>query len=184
MRLFLALEVPSEVRDPLAGWAEQQRPRAPEARWVSPNNYHLTLFFFGEVDEAAAERIPPLMRDAVKDHRPFDLALSGLGSFGTAGAPRVVFASIEQGRKELEQLEQSVKKTILAGGFQAEERAFHPHLTLARSKTGDARFKRILAEPLPVLAGWRAVDLVLFESEVGGPGTRYSPRLRTPLGGG
>src|SRR5258708_36160686 len=86
-RLFTALEIPSEIVQSMA----QLRGGLPGARWVEPENYHLTLRFIGDVDDALAEEIADLLS---KVARPaFALRLDGLDSFG-GNRPRAVVAAV------------------------------------------------------------------------------------------
>src|SRR5215468_9906092 len=86
-RLFTALEIPSDIVQSMA----QLRGGLPGARWVEPENYHLTLRFIGDVDDALAEEIADLLG---KVERPaFDLRIEGLESFG-GNKPRAVVAAV------------------------------------------------------------------------------------------
>src|SRR5258707_10695954 len=86
-RLFTALEIPSEIVQSMA----RLRGGLPGARWVEPENYHLTLRFIGDVDDALAEEIADLLS---KVARPaFDLRIDGLDSFG-GNRPRAVVAAV------------------------------------------------------------------------------------------
>src|SRR5260221_3473887 len=85
-RLFTALEIPSEIVQSMA----RLRGGLPGARWVEPENYHLTLRFIGDVDDALADEIADLLS---KVERPaFDLRIEGLDSFG-GNRPRAVVAA-------------------------------------------------------------------------------------------
>src|SRR3974390_2915952 len=89
-RLFTALEIPSEIVQSMA----MLRGGLPGARWVDPENYHLTLRFIGDVDETLAEEIADLLS---RVERPaFDLRIDGLDSFG-GNKPRAVVAAVPAG---------------------------------------------------------------------------------------
>src|SRR5215218_10384153 len=86
-RLFTGLEIPREVAEALA----MLRGGLPGARWIDPENYHITLRFIGDVDDATAREVVSLL-DQV--HRKgFELRLDGLDSFG-GRKPRAVIASV------------------------------------------------------------------------------------------
>src|SRR5215470_6820502 len=87
-RLFTGLEVPREVADALA----TQRGGLPGARWIDPENYHLTLRFIGDIDDALAREIA-LLLGKVKRKR-FDLRFEGLSAFG-GRRPRAVIAQFQ-----------------------------------------------------------------------------------------
>ena len=87
-RLFTALEIPPEIGQSLA----MLRGGLPGARWVDPENYHLTLRFIGDVDGAAARDIASMLGSVTR--RQFDLRFDGLSSFG-GRKPRAVVAAVE-----------------------------------------------------------------------------------------
>ena len=86
-RLFTGLEIPREVAEALS----VLRGGLPGARWIDPENYHVTLRFIGDIDGVAANEIASLLFRV--NRKPFDVALQGLSSFG-GKKPRAVVASI------------------------------------------------------------------------------------------
>src|SRR5262249_62295274 len=113
-RLFTALEIPSEVGQSLA----LLRGGLPGARWVAPENYHLTLRFIGDIDDALAEEIADLLG---KVERPaFDLRIEGLQSFG-GNKPRVVVAAVPAGG-QLVALLTGHERDMQRGGVRARRR--------------------------------------------------------------
>ena len=125
-RLFSGIEIPPELAERLAGL----RGGLEGARWVEPENYHITLRFAGDVDGDTAERFSEAL-DAIKAE-PFDLKLDGLGSFGR-GRPRAVWAGVAPSAA-LDALARAHEKAAQAAGLESETRNFHPHVTLARMK--------------------------------------------------
>ena len=130
MRLFVALEIPCAVRDNLAALIKDLRITAPKARWVRPGNIHVTLKFIGEVlpDKLVS------IRDAlsnVRSESPVDLNFRGLGYFPNAKRPSVLWAGIDAS-PNLPSLAEDIDSSIEKLGFPREQRAFVPHLTIAR----------------------------------------------------
>ncbi len=125
-RLFSGIEIPHHLAGRLAGL----RGGLEGARWVEPENYHITLRFIGDVDGAAAERFSEAL-DAI-NAAPFELILDGLGSFGR-GRPRALWAGVAP-NAALEALARANEKAALAAGLERETRNFHPHVTLARMR--------------------------------------------------
>lgn len=175
-RLFVALAMPEDIRDRLAG------PRAglPGARWVPPENLHLTLRFVGEADGAAA-------RDAADalsriDAGGFDLALSGVGAFESGGRARSVWAGTEP-EPALDALQRKVDGALARAGVRMDTRRFRPHVTLARfSGARAARLGPWLAANGLFRAGPFAVEgFTLFESALGRGGSVYRPLVEFPL---
>jgi 2'-5' RNA ligase len=123
-RLFSAIEIPSRVAD----WLTLLRSGLPGARWIEPENYHVTLRFIGDVDGATARDFTQALGEIVA--APFELKLSGLGSFG-GGKPRAIFAGIARS-EELEALQRANERAARDAGLPPEGRNFKPHVTLAR----------------------------------------------------
>ena len=131
MRLFVAAPLPSDVRDGLASLGAG----LPRARWVEPQNMHITLRFIGEVDKDAAEDADAAL--ATVRHQAFDLGIAGIGHFGSGRKVRSVWAGVE-GSDPLVHLRRKVGSALVRAGHAPEHRKFHPHVTLARLKNTPA----------------------------------------------
>jgi 2'-5' RNA ligase len=129
-RLFTALEIPSEIGQSMA----QLRGGLPGARWVDPENYHLTLRFIGDIDDALADEIADLLGQVAR--RKFSLRIDGLDSFG-GHKPRAVVAAI-QPVAELVELQAEHERIMQRVGLQP-ERKYKPHVTLARLRDTSSR---------------------------------------------
>jgi 2'-5' RNA ligase len=123
-RLFTALEIPSDVGQSLA----MLRGGLPGARWIDPENYHLTLRFIGDIDDRLAHEIASLL-DKVQRRR-FELRFDGLSAFG-GRRPRAVIAAA-QPVSPLIELQAELDRLMQRVGLEPEGRKFTPHVTLAR----------------------------------------------------
>lgn len=123
-RLFTGIEIPAEI----AGRVEMLRGGLSGARWIDPENYHLTLRFIGDVSGSTARDIAGLL-ERVK-RKPFDVALTGLDSFG-GRKPRAVIMRAEPS-PGLMALQYEHEQLIQRAGLPPEQRKFTPHLTVAR----------------------------------------------------
>jgi 2'-5' RNA ligase len=130
MRLFVALEIPSAVRENLAELLKALRAVSPQTRWVRPENLHVTLKFIGEVPEAKLAAIRTPLSQVRSDQR-VSLDFRGLGFFPNEKHPRVFWAGIEAS-PNLKSLAADIEKAAETLGIPREQRAFSPHLTLAR----------------------------------------------------
>jgi 2'-5' RNA ligase len=107
----------------------------PGARWIDAENYHLTLRFIGDIDDALAHEVAQLLHQV---HRPrFELRLDGLGSFG-GRKPRAVFAAAEPSAPLME-LQAEQERLLRRIGLEPEGRKFTPHVTLARLRDSSSR---------------------------------------------
>ncbi len=133
MRLFVAIDIPAEIRSALGEAAAQLKPVAPGARWVRPESLHLTLKFIGEQPGENVEAIRGAL--AAVRHASFRLGLSGLYFFPDARRfPRVlaVFIHAQHSHAELENLVKKIDFQLEPLRIPREERAYRGHLTLAR----------------------------------------------------
>jgi len=123
-RLFTGVEIPSDIGQALA----MLRGGLPGARWITPDNYHLTLRFIGDVDDIISQEVA-LMLGRVR-RAAFDLHLEGLTSFG-GRRPRAVVATVAPAQALLE-LQAEHERLMQRIGLEAEGRKYMPHVTLAR----------------------------------------------------
>src|SRR5712692_9100917 len=130
MRLFVALEIPSTVRENLAELLKSLRSMSPQTRWVRPENLHVTLNFLGEVPETKLAPIRSALAGALSE-QPVTLDFRGLGFFPNEKHPRVFWAGIEASAN-LKTLAGDIDRAMEELGIPREQRPFSPHLTLAR----------------------------------------------------
>src|SRR6266702_7217326 len=130
MRLFVALEIPSEVRENLAGLLKSLRAVSPQTRWVRPENLHVTLEFIGEVPEAKLASIRTALA-GVRSDQPVALDFRGLGFFPNEKHPRVFWVGMEAS-PNLKTLAGDIEGAMEKLVIPREKREFSPHLTLAR----------------------------------------------------
>jgi 2'-5' RNA ligase len=169
IRLFVALEIPPNLRDRLV----TLQGGVPGARWASDEQLHLTLRFIGEVDENVGHDID----DALAGIRApaFTMELAGVGEFGGKN-PRALWAGV-RANDALMHLQRKVETALQRIGLPAEERKFSAHVTLARLK-GAPRDKvaAFLAYHALFASGPFPVDhFVLFSSHMGSSGSMYHP---------
>ena len=166
-RLFAGLEIPEAQRERL----RRLRGDLAGARWVEPDNFHLTLRFFGDVDGPTADAIVDHLADI--EAAPVTLQLSGLGVFGHR-KPRAVWARATPS-PELTALHQASERAARRAGLEPERRKFKAHVTLARLKSGKPR---AVAAYLEAVADFETAPfpverLALFSARPGRGGAPY-----------
>jgi 2'-5' RNA ligase len=137
MRLFVALELPAGVRAELENLIARLKPLCRAARWARPEGMHVTLKFIGhEIADSEAEKLAAarVALATVKSAAPVDIQYRGIGFFPDARRPRVVWCGMHASTN-LALLAAEIEKALAPLGIPPEERAFVPHLTLARFKT-------------------------------------------------
>jgi len=130
MRLFVAIEIPSSIRTTFAASLKEMREIAPHAKWVRPENLHVTLKFLGHTDAGNLEKIGHSLH-AVRSAQPVTLEFKGLGFFPNEKRARVLWAGT-QSSANLRPLAEDIDRAMNRLGFPLEKRPFTPHLTLAR----------------------------------------------------
>ncbi len=178
IRLFAALALPDAVRERLA----LVRAPLPGARWVPPENMHVTLRFIGEVEPPTAAEIDDVLSRIAAP--PFDIRLAGLGTFGSRGRVRTLWAGVEIS-EPLARLQAKIEAACVRAGLPPERRKFHAHVTLARCK--DVR-EAPASEFIATHNGFNMPALpidtfVLYSSRTGRSGAVYSPEAVYPLEG-
>jgi RNA 2',3'-cyclic 3'-phosphodiesterase len=144
MRLFVALDLPDEVRGKLADAIHACKHSAPQgARWVRPEGVHITLKFIGHIEDARlAEFLGALAN--VRSDSPIELDVRGIGFFPNAKRPRVMWCGI-MASPNLQQLAEKVESALEPLGVARESREFTPHLTLARINATPRQIAPLLA---------------------------------------
>jgi 2'-5' RNA ligase len=133
MRLFVAMDIPEDVRSSLAALTAKLRPACRNARWPRIEGLHVTLKFIGETPAEKVDAINAALA-AVPTRAPISINFRGLGFFPNERRPRVLWAGIEA-CAELAELAATVETALDPLGIPHDERAFSPHLTLARFDT-------------------------------------------------
>ena len=186
MRLFVALWPPAEL-------VEHMRVAVAEVadgvgvpsglRWVPAEQVHLTVAFFGEVDPARQARVEQRLSRVCARYPPLTLSLAGAGRFGD----RILFVKVAGDREQLGRLAMSVAAAGRRSGLALEDRPWRAHITLARTRQGDAGLRE-LARALDGYRGdpWTAGELHLMRSRLGAGedrGSSYQTVARWPLTG-
>jgi RNA 2',3'-cyclic 3'-phosphodiesterase len=187
MRLFIAVELGEEVRNRIAVELDSLQRMAPDAKWVRVESIHVTLAFLGHQPEDGVPAIRAAIEKVAATGHPVSLQARGLGSFGSSRRPRVLWVGLHGEVELLAQLQHRLEAELIPLGYQPEQRAFNPHLTLARARnpSGDAKLLRCVEHGWDIDFGRALVDrLVLFRSDLSREGARYTAlhesRFRNP----
>src|SRR6267143_963614 len=175
MRLFVALEIPSTVRENFAALLKSLRAISPQTRWVRPENLHVTLKFIGEVPDTKLAAIRSALAGARSD-QPVTLDFRGLGFFPNEKHPRVFWAGIEAS-PNLKGLAADIDKATEKLGIPVEKRPFAPHLTLARFEPPQLpdKLRTTIQENLAGDFGsLRTSEFHLIESKLKASGAEYT----------
>ena len=179
LRLFVAFEVPEAVRSDLSDAVGPLRERFPKARWVPIENQHVTLKFLGSTYPRLVEWVSSAVGDVAGRQPPFETRVAGLGTFPNARRARVLWAGLDDPGSRAADIAGALDDA-LAREFKVEQRAFTPHLTVARFDppvgvdAGEAGFES---------ERFRIDRVVLFRSHLRRPAPVYEPVATFPLAG-
>lgn len=178
-RCFVALPLPKENKAELALLLRELTPMVQSRiSWTKPENLHLTLRFLGDVPNGKLESVADALRKLPLT--PFAMQPGGGGFFPNLRSPRVLWAGLEQGAIPCRHIADAVDNALHSLGFPKEQRAFTPHLTLARIREeGDTAWKTVLQKVRQ--AQWTAFEaksLILYKSDLGPQGPKYTELAR------
>jgi 2'-5' RNA ligase len=194
MRLFVALDIDPSIRERLRRFVDGVHNFAPDARWMKPESMHVTLKFIGEKPDPAIES----MQQALSGMREnaTDISFRGYGFFPTSKSARVFWVGIDAG-SELAALAGAIDEKLSALGIAKEDRAFSPHLTLARgagapgsprrnrqdrsNRTFHILQEKLAALPTPEFGTMTAREFFLYQSQLSPKGSKYTKLARFAL---
>jgi 2'-5' RNA ligase len=179
MRIFIALDIPAEVRARLTEYMERVHALAPEARWARVEGLHVTLKFVGEISDARVQEVKTAL--ASVKAAPFAIRFEGMGFFPSAKAARVFWAAVDGG-EDLPQLASATNTALAKLGIAPEEKPYHPHLTLARASVRPLRgLQPLLTDPPPQFGTMTAREFFLYLSQTQKGGSKYTKLERFVL---
>jgi 2'-5' RNA ligase len=194
MRLFLALDIDDPICERITRFVDGVRNFFPDARWVKAESLHVTLKFIGEQPDNAVEKIKRALKDI--SAAPTEITFRGYGFFPTPKSARVFWIGMEPG-PQLVQLAAAIDERMANLGIKKEDRAFSPHLTLARAAggSGSPRWRKgdgpnrsfsylqekLSALPVPEFGTMIPREFVLYQSQLSPKGSRYTKLARFAL---
>jgi 2'-5' RNA ligase len=188
MRIFIAIEIPQNIRVKIAEITDYLQSKTPPTavKWVDSENLHLTIKFIGETVQEKIEEIAKVLNQSLLHQAPFSLEISGLGMYPNNTNPRVIWLGVTGG-EPLIAMHNMLDQKLASLGIQREGRPFSPHLTIARLRrnTDTASIKRIgktLSQFRVDSLGLFNIDHVqLFQSVLTPSGPIYTTLFSVPL---
>lgn len=185
MRLFVALDLPDQVRHAITELIAKLQPKSRAARWIKPENLHITLKFIGHVPN---EKLSPIQAALSPIHtsEPVELYFRGVGFFPKEHRPRAFWCGIASS-PNLAELAANIDRALVPLGIDAETRPFTPHLTLARFKSDEG-----IREVVQAATDMKSTDFGaatetnfhLYESLLKSTGAQYNRVASFPFVGG
>jgi 2'-5' RNA ligase len=187
MRLFLALDISSAIRDRISLFIAGLSGFAADARWANPESLHVTLKFIGEQHDDTVDQIQQSLSEI--NAETTEISFHNYGFFPTAKSPRVFWIGVESG-PELAALAASIDNKLSSLGIPKEPRPFSPHLTLARAAGASGSPRRaktdapnrtfhdlqekLSARPTPEFGTMTPREFFLYQSQLSPKGSKYT----------
>ncbi len=175
-RCFLAAVPSCDILNPVVELVQQGRKSFPKLRWVRPENLHVTLAFFGDVDDSRYRILEDALASRLKGLVLSDFSLSQTGSFRRRGTPSILWIQAKSENSVLTKAAQAAEQAGQDVGLPGRERSYHPHLTLARCDDGGTNVLRWLERRWlrPAIKG--TARIVLMNSVLMPRGPMYSEK--------
>jgi len=184
IRAFVALKLPESTISSIKRIQEDLKPYRFPVRWVRPEKIHLTIKFFGEIEESDINKIGTAMSNCAGSYEPFSLSARGVGVFPGITRPRVIWTGISGEASLLSALQNDLENRFEEIDFKREDRPFSGHLTIGRFRERADSGKLIEAlrkfqsfESETFIAG----ELYLYKSDLRSEGPVYTELLSAPL---
>jgi 2'-5' RNA ligase len=179
-RLFIAADLPAEVKDELAAAQARLRRTALPVAWVAPGAMHLTMRFLGDTDVTRVPDLQAAIGAALAAHPPIRLRLSGAGAFPTDRRPAVVWVGLGGSVAALGRAQARIEAALRGLGIAPEPKPYHPHLTLGRVRREASQEQRrqlgdeLRTLPPPAPLTWTIERVILYRSELRSAGPVYT----------
>lgn len=185
MRTFLAVPCADAVAPRVCQLMEALGQFSSQVKWVEPENLHLTLKFFGNIDDQDLVQIIRAVQPIIESTAPMFVQFAGAGAFPSVDRPRTLWVGLTAGGEQLSAFQSELDKALARRGYPAERRKFHPHLTVGRVRDGhdQADMGRALRSLSDFEVGESTLDEVeLIASQLQYAGPVYTTLARFDLG--
>ena len=182
IRSFIALPTPDTVKADISRIQLELKQEYADVKWESPEKFHITLKFLGNVKLQVLEKLIPALQTTLQHTPPFELIYQSIGAFPTMDKPRVIWVGAMINDSILS-LHKSIDELCEQFGFAKDDRSFHPHITLGRVKKD--RNILSLTEKLKNLTfvptNSRCTELLVMRSDLHPSGSAYTVVQSIPL---
>ena len=185
IRTFIALELPPAVISLLHKVQQDLKRMNIRARWVRPENIHITLNFLGDINPGDIDKIGVAMTAAAIEFPPVTLTVRGIGVFPGIKRPRVIWVGLGGDIRSLLSLQSRLEQELAGAGFPKDKRSFKAHLTLGRIKqsAGPAVIRQMISEYATLSSDeFSCNQVILFKSDLKPSGAVYSKLKQIRIG--
>jgi len=178
MRAFLGIRLPAGTREAIVSAIERARGLHAPVAWTAPENLHTTLIFLGDILPERVALVERSMRVVANGIGPFSLTAEGGGAFPGTRNPRIFWVGFLEPLELVRQLQQNMGNALSGAGFPREDRPFHPHITVGRTRGalppawGERFVQALSGKRFGVVS---VPFFTLYESRLGPGGAVYTP---------
>ena len=178
MRAFIAIRPSQKIIDRLEDLRLKLQKDLPESAVRWSDHIHLTTQFLGNIDDTRVGNFGAALRNACSGSKPFTLSCAGIGCFPSARQPRVIWAGLAGEVEPLQKLKEALDKKLEPLGYVPENRAFKPHLTIARVRQFNSRQRQLMPKLVEQFketpfGEWRVSRIELMQSLLSPKGAQY-----------
>ena|SRR5436190_2274541 len=185
LRLFVAIEVPAEVKENLATAQQELAATAGDrVHWTPPEQIHLTLLFLGGVAFSELPALQNSFTTVCASGKSLALRAEGLGCFPNARKPGVLWCGVAGDTGLLEQFQKRLSEALAPWSEKIESRSFHPHLTIGRVRERGRLGKltqALIAQERGNFGEWQARSCSLMQSHLSPHGALHTELQKCPL---
>ena len=181
-RLFIATEIPRKITRQSEKIQSSLKKEGIKARWVNPDQVHLTLAFLGWTQAHKVKTIKQVVKKAGRIQPPLKLRFTKLNCFPSQKKARVIFVKLQGSTKQLIRLSSVIKQELKQKRIDCDRKTLTPHLTLGRSKN-EQNLTRQLSKIKTKPEIFTVKNIILFKSQLTKSGPTYTPLLKTTLRG-
>jgi len=177
IRSFIAISIPEEIKQKLSEVQARLKKADAMVKWTRPEGIHITLRFLGNLSVEEIKLAEDALAIVAQRFSRFSIEAKGFGVFPERGRPRVIWVGLTQGVSQLKAIFEELEKELMNKGLGKADRAFSPHLTLGRIKTGknlNKLLEYLKAEQEVAYGIFQAKTICLFRSQLRPEGAIYT----------
>ncbi len=186
-RTFIAVDISAPVRTRAGSLIDRLAVTSARVNWVAPENMHLTIKFLGDQTDEQLAAVCQAVGTAATSVPPFDFECHGAGAFPSVSRPRTIWIGVRSGNEGFARLHQAIERELEQIGIAKDHRAFHPHLTIGRVRSGGAaqiELGKLIERQHDYEVGVSDVDeVIVFASKLERTGPTYQVVARAALEG-
>jgi len=184
IRAFIAINFNSKIQRSVKNIQDQLKKTGCNAKWVGPENIHMTLKFLGDVDSKKIDGIKQAIVNLFKNIKPFTVELTQLGFFPNINRPRTLWVGLKDDGQQLNKMAVLIKKALVKIGFREDQRSFSPHITIGRIRSSEnikVLPRSILEYRIPEGLTQTTSNVILYKSTLTSEGPVYEPLYQIKL---